>query len=58
MNLNINDIVIMKKQHPCGTNKWQIIGIGSSVMLKCTGCGHTITLSHEAALKAIKAPYQ
>ena len=24
----LNDIVEMKKQHPCGVNKWKIIRIG------------------------------
>ena len=30
---DLNDIVIMKKQHPCGTNKWQIIRIGADIKI-------------------------
>ncbi|MFJ6925099.1 MAG: DUF951 domain-containing protein, partial [Limosilactobacillus mucosae] len=33
----LNDIVQMKKQHPCGTNRWQIIRTGIDVKLQCTG---------------------
>ncbi len=29
----LNDIVEMKKQHPCGTNKWKIIRMGADVRI-------------------------
>lgn len=28
MEYGLNDIVEMKKQHPCGTNRWQITRMG------------------------------
>ena len=29
MEYGLNDIVEMKKQHPCGTNRWQITRMGA-----------------------------
>ena len=39
-----NDIVIMKKAHPCGANKWRIIRIGLDVKLECTKCNRIVVL--------------
>ena len=45
--------VIMKKQHPCGSNQWEITRIGVDFKLKCCGCEHVIMVPREKALKAI-----
>lgn len=54
MEYNIGDIVKTKKQHPCGSNEWEIVRIGLDFKLKCTGCSHIIMLPREKALKIIK----
>ncbi len=41
----INDLVEMKKPHPCGVNSWLIIRLGSDIRIKCTGCHHSVLLS-------------
>jgi len=41
---NLNDIVQMKKSHPCGENKWKIIRMGMDIRLKCEGCGHSVLI--------------
>ncbi|KRL99109.1 DUF951 domain-containing protein [Liquorilactobacillus satsumensis] len=40
----LHDIVEMKKQHPCGTNRWEIIRVGMDIKIKCTGCGHLVMM--------------
>ncbi len=50
----LNDIVIMKKQHPCGTNKWQIIRVGTDIKIKCLNCNRTIMLPRVEFNKKIK----
>ena len=32
---NLNDDVIMKKQHACGTNLWTITRNGADIKIKC-----------------------
>lgn len=54
MEYNIGDIVKTKKQHPCGSDIWQITRIGVDFKLKCQGCGHEIMLERPKALKMIK----
>ena len=53
MEYNIGDIVIMKKQHPCGSKTWEITRIGVDFKLKCKGCNHIIILPREKARKSI-----
>ena len=40
----LNDIVIMKKPHACGTNKWQITRVGVDVKIKCINCNREIMI--------------
>ncbi len=40
----LNDIVEMKKQHPCGTNRWKIIRLGADIRIKCEGCQHSVMI--------------
>ena len=51
---HIGDIVETKKNHPCGSNTWEILRVGIDFRLKCTGCGHLIMLSRADALRRIK----
>ena len=41
---DLNDIVEMKKPHPCGENRWQIIRMGMDIRIKCTKCGHMVLM--------------
>jgi hypothetical protein len=54
MEYNINDIVELKKKHPCGDTTFKIIGIGVDFKLECQGCKHVITTERQKALKMIK----
>lgn len=40
----LGSIVIMKKDHPCGTNKWEITRLGADIKIKCCNCGRSIML--------------
>ncbi|KGX93688.1 hypothetical protein N781_00260 [Pontibacillus halophilus JSM 076056 = DSM 19796] len=40
----LNDIVQMKKAHPCGENRWKIIRMGADIRIKCQGCGHSVMI--------------
>ncbi|SDM41079.1 DUF951 domain-containing protein [Sediminibacillus halophilus] len=40
----LNDVVQMKKPHPCGENRWKIIRMGMDIRIKCEGCGHSVMI--------------
>ena len=52
----LNDKVIMKKQHACGTNLWIITRMGVDIKIKCENCGREIMmdrLEFERKLKKV-----
>ena len=51
---NIGTKLIMKKQHPCGTNLWEIIRLGADIKIKCTGCGRNVMIPRIEFEKKIK----
>ena len=34
-NYDVGSKVVMKKQHPCGTNEWEIVRVGADIKIKC-----------------------
>ena len=53
-NLNKGDILILKKGHPCGANRWEVIRTGADVKLKCTGCDRVVMIDRPTLTKRIK----
>ncbi len=50
----LNDNVIMKKQHACGTNEWKITRIGVDIKIKCNHCGREIMMERLEFEKKLK----
>ena len=40
----LGSIVTMKKNHPCGTNEWEVVRLGADIKIKCINCGRFIML--------------
>ena len=55
MNLELGDIVVMKKPHPCGSKEFEINRLGVDYKLKCCGCGREVMIPRIKAEKNIKA---
>lgn len=53
-NVELNDIVVMKKNHACGDNKFVITRLGVDVKIKCQKCGHEIMMDRIEFMKKIK----
>ena len=45
MKYKVGDIVELKRIHPCGSNKWEIIRVGMDIKLKCFKCHRIIIMS-------------
>lgn len=53
-NFKLNDIVIMKKAHACGSNEWKIIRVGVDVKIKCLNCGREVMLDRLEFIRKLK----
>ena len=54
MNYNLGDFVIMKKVHPCGCDRFEIIRIGTDIKIRCANCLRVIMLPRIDFNKRIK----
>ncbi|MCR5824343.1 MAG: DUF951 domain-containing protein [Lachnospiraceae bacterium] len=54
MNIKLNDILTLKKSHPCGNAEWEVLRVGADLRLKCRGCGHMVMLPRLQVEKNIK----
>ncbi len=53
-NYKLGSKVIMKKDHPCKTNLFEIVRVGVDIKIKCVNCGRTIMLPRVEFNKKIK----
>lgn len=54
MDIKVGDILKLKKQHPCGSNEWEVLRTGIDFRLKCCGCSHLIMIPRKKVEKSIK----
>lgn len=54
MDINVGDVLLMKKKHPCGCSEFTVSRIGMDFKMICNGCGHEIMLPRKAVEKNIK----
>ncbi len=50
----LGSIVKMKKDHPCGTNEWEIVRVGADIKIKCCHCGRSIMMPRIEFNKKVK----
>lgn len=53
-NYQLGSVVVMKKQHPCGANEWEIVRVGADIKIKCCNCGRSIMLPRIEFNKKVK----
>lgn len=54
MDLHLNDILELKKEHPCGSKRWRVLRVGMDIKLKCLGCGHEVMQPRRKIEKMIR----
>lgn len=50
----LNDVLVLKKKHPCGSFEWKVIRTGADVKLQCLGCNRVVMLERPILQKRIK----
>ena len=55
MNYKLGGIILSKKPHACGSNKWIIVRVGADIKLKCDKCARCVFLSVDEVKKITKS---
>ncbi len=53
--VHIDDIVRLRKVHPCGNYEWRVVRIGADIGLKCLRCGRRVLLPRSSFERRLKS---
>jgi hypothetical protein len=54
MDIKLGDIVRLKKPHPCGGYRWQVVRLGADIGIKCLGCQRRVLLPRSTFERRVK----
>lgn len=52
--LRMDEILRLRKPHPCGSSDWRVVRLGADIGLKCLGCGRRILLPRRELARRMK----
>ncbi|MCK5317491.1 MAG: DUF951 domain-containing protein [Anaerolineales bacterium] len=52
--IQLDDVIRLRKPHPCGGTDWIVVRIGADIGLKCLGCGRRILLPRREVARRMK----
>jgi len=52
--LKMDEILRLRKPHPCGSSDWRVVRLGADIGLKCLGCGRRILLPRRELARRMK----
>lgn len=50
----LGTIVELKKKHPCGGYRWEVVRLGADIKIKCMTCNHQVLIPRIDFNKRIK----
>jgi len=53
--VHVDDIVRLRKPHPCGGYEWRVVRIGADIGLKCLSCGRRVLLPRRTFERRLKS---
>jgi len=52
--LYLDDVVVLRKPHPCGGDAWRIVRLGADIGLRCVSCQRRVLVPRAAVERDIK----
>jgi hypothetical protein len=56
--IQVDDLVRLRKPHPCGSYEWRVVRVGADIGLKCQVCGRRVLMDRQAFKKRVKTVIQ
>jgi len=54
MDIKLNDILVMKKEHPCGGKDFLVLRVGMDFRVRCVKCNREVMVPRQKIEKNIK----
>jgi hypothetical protein len=55
MEIELGDVVRLRKKHPCGGDEWQVVRLGVDIRIKCLKCQRQVLLERGVFERRLKA---
>jgi hypothetical protein len=52
--VHVNDVVRLRKTHPCGGTDWSVVRLGADIGLRCLTCQHRVLLPRSQFERRLK----
>jgi len=52
--LKLDDIVQLRKTHPCGSKEWRVVRLGADIGIVCLGCDRKVMLDRRRLARRVK----
>ena len=53
--LELDDVLKLRKEHPCGEDRWKVIRLGADIKIECLGCGRQVMLPRRKLSRSVKS---
>ena len=54
LDVQVGDVVQMRKTHPCGSDRWRVYRVGADIGIRCLGCKRRLLLPRRKFERAVK----
>ncbi len=54
MDIQIGDVLVLKKVHPCGCANWRVLRAGADFRVECVKCNHVVWISRVKLEKNVR----
>lgn len=55
MDIQVGDVVRLRKQHPCGSDEWEVVSVGVDIRARCLGCQRYVLMDRFVLERKVKA---
>jgi len=55
INFQLDDILRLRKPHPCGGYEWRVVRLGADIGIRCLTCGRRVLIPRSKLAKQIKS---
>lgn len=55
INLQLGDVLRLRKPHPCGGYEWEVVRLGADIGIRCLTCGRRVMLPRSKLARQVKS---
>lgn len=52
--LYLDDVIVLRKRHPCGGDTWRVVRLGADIGVRCTSCQRRVLIGRAELERDIK----